>query len=191
MIFTKCMHYPKKMLQHLEEVRKIAVRKVENGIYYLEGDAIKMQLLISRELSTKDNYWLQHLQGDLKAGEELESLLENYERQKQSKWHQAVMDLIVRANWDQVKEEKEMCEALKELFADEIQESIELQLISKICIKLKKKKTVSEISEELEEPVEKVEAVCQAALSCAPDYDENRIYEMLKEKEEKGQKSEN
>ena len=53
-----------------------------------------------------------------------------------------------------------MCEALKELFADEIQESIELQLISKICIKLKKKKTVSEISEELEEPVEKVEAVC-------------------------------
>ncbi|GLG89569.1 hypothetical protein [Sellimonas catena] len=56
---------------------------------------------------------------------------------------------------------------------------------------MKKKKTVSEISEELEEPVEKVEAVCQAALSCAPDYDENRIYEMLKEKEEKGQKSEN
>lgn len=106
-------------------------------------------------------------------------------------WHPAVMDLIVRANWDQVKEEKEMCEALKELFADEIQESIELQLISKICIKLKKKKTVSEISEELEEPVEKVEAVCRAALSCAPDYDENRIYEMLKEKEEKGQKSEN
>ena len=60
-----------------------------------------MQLLISRELSTNDNYWLQHLLGDLKAGEELESLLENYERQKQSKWHQAVMDLIVRANWDQ------------------------------------------------------------------------------------------
>ena len=76
MIFTKCMHYPKKMLQHLEEVRKIAVRKVENGIYYLEGDAIKIQLLISRELSTKDNYWLQHLRGDLKVGEELE----NYER---------------------------------------------------------------------------------------------------------------
>ena len=34
------------------------------------------------------------------------------------------MDLVVRANWDKVKEEKEMCEALKELFADELQESL-------------------------------------------------------------------
>lgn len=35
------------------------------------------------------------------------------------------MDLIVRANWDRMKEEKEMCEALRELFADELQESKE------------------------------------------------------------------
>lgn len=52
-----------------------------------------------------------------------------------------------------------MFEALKELFADELQEAFERgkekQMISKICIKLKKKKTVNEIAEELEEPVEK------------------------------------
>ncbi|MBM6947901.1 hypothetical protein [Mordavella massiliensis] len=50
------------------------------------------------------------------------------------------MDLVVQANWDKVKEEKEMCEALKELFADELQESLEYgeerKLVSQICIKL-------------------------------------------------------
>lgn len=29
------------------------------------------------------------------------------------------MDLIVRANWKQMEEEKKMCEALKELFAED------------------------------------------------------------------------
>lgn len=29
------------------------------------------------------------------------------------------MDLIVRANWEQMEEEKKMCEALKELFAED------------------------------------------------------------------------
>lgn len=40
-------------------------------------------------------------------------------------YYQAVMDLIVRANWEQVKEEKEMCDALRELFAQELKESEE------------------------------------------------------------------
>ena len=31
------------------------------------------------------------------------------------------MDLIVRANWDEMEEGRIMCEALKELFADELE----------------------------------------------------------------------
>ena len=33
--------------------------------------------------------------------------------------------MIVRANWELIKEEKEMCEALRELFAAELRESEE------------------------------------------------------------------
>ena len=84
-----------------------------------------MQLLVTRELSERDNYWLQHLRGNLKEGRELQDLMERYERHRHSKWYQVAMDLIVRANWDRMKEEKEMCEALRELFADELQESEE------------------------------------------------------------------
>lgn len=89
------------------------------------------------------------------------------------------MDLVVRANWDKVKEEKEMCEALKELFADELQESLEYgeerKLVSQICIKLKKNKSVAEIADALEEQEDKVRQVCETAACFAPDYDVDAI----------------
>ena len=96
------------------------------------------------------------------------------------------MDLVVRANWDKVKEEKEMCEALKELFADELQESLEYgeerKLVSQICIKLKKNKSVAEISDALEEQEDKVRQICETAACFAPDYDVDAICAALADK---------
>ena len=173
------VHYPRKVLRHLEQVWHAEVHKKEQGIYYLEGMIFPVQFLITKELSLEDNYWLQHLRGDLKTGEELQNLMERYERHRHSKWYQAVMDLVVRANWDKVKEEKEMCEALKELFADELQESLEYgeerKLVSQICIKLKKNKSMAEIADALEEQEDKVRQICEAAACFAPDYDVDAI----------------
>ena len=149
-----------------------------------------MQLLVTRELSERDNYWLQHLRGNLKEGRELQDLMERYERHRHSKWYQAAMDLIVRANWDRMKEEKEMCEALRELFADELQESKEqgeeTKLISQICKKLQKHKSAAVIAEELEEPEEKVSLICETARRFAPDYDVDEIYAALAERGRRG-----
>ena len=38
------------------------------------------------------------------------------------------MDLIVRANWEQMEEERNVCEALRELFADELEKSREIAM---------------------------------------------------------------
>ncbi|HJF93614.1 MAG TPA: 3-isopropylmalate dehydrogenase [Lachnoclostridium phocaeense] len=189
-----CMRYPRKLLGHLKETRGIRVSRQGDGIYYLEGDALAMQLLVTGELSERDNYWLQHLRGDLKEGRELQDLMERYERHRHSKWYQAAMDLIVRANWDKMKEEKEMCEALRELFADELQESKaqgkeqgeETKLISLVCKKIRKNKAVSVIAEELEEPEEKISLICETARQFAPDYDADQIYAVLAKKEAGG-----
>ena len=43
-------------------------------------------------------------------------------------YYQAVMDLIVRANWEQMEEGRNMCEALRELFADELEKSREIAM---------------------------------------------------------------
>lgn len=118
-----CSHYPAKMLQHLKKSRRIYVEKRGEGIYYLKGDAIPMQLLIVPELSIKENYWIQNLRTDLKAGGEIRSLMKKYEKNRKSKDYESVMDLITRANWKQMEEEKKMCDALKELFAEELKEA--------------------------------------------------------------------
>lgn len=163
-----CSRFPRKLLEHLEKVPR---------------------------LSKENNYWLQHLRGNLCRGREIEELMERYEKHSHSRWYQSAMDLIVRANWEKVKEEKDMCEALRELFADELRESwekgnedglkagAEKNMIALVCRKLKKSKSTHEISEALEEPEEKIRLICEAAADYAPDYDVDGIYDRLKERE--------
>lgn len=120
-----CSHYPKKMLEHIEQERGIVAEKYMDGIYYLTGDAFPMQLIINSQLSREHNYWMQSLRKDLKSGGEIRELVESYEEKKASDLYQAVMEVILRANWKEAEVEKNMCEALRELFADELRESAE------------------------------------------------------------------
>lgn len=119
-------HYPREMLRHLREVRGMNVREIAKGIYYLEGDAIPMQLLINNKLSEEENYWLHSLRNDLKAGGEIKKLIQRYEDNKTDKWYEALMEVIVQGNLEQVEEEQKMCDALRALFEDELQESKKL-----------------------------------------------------------------
>ena len=82
-----------------------------------------MQLLIVPELTDMENYWLQSMRTDLQAGKEIQKLMREYEKHRKSKDYSAVMDLITRANWEQMEVEKKMCDALKELFAEELKEA--------------------------------------------------------------------
>ncbi len=120
-----CSHFPREMVRHLEEVRGIHTKLAEKGIYYLEGDPIPIQLLITPELSREESYWMQNLRTDLKAGGEIRELMMRYDQNRKRKDYEAVMDLITRANWEQMEEEKKMCDALNELFAEELKEADE------------------------------------------------------------------
>lgn len=57
----------------------------------------------------------------------------------------------------------------------------ERKLISLICKKLCKGKSVEEIAEDLEEDIEGIQKICETAKEFAPDYDCDRIYERLHE----------
>lgn len=82
-----------------------------------------MQFLCLPKLDKDENYWLQSLRNNLKAGEEIRTLMSNYEKNRTSKDYSAVMNLITRANWEQMEVEKKMCDALNELFAEELREA--------------------------------------------------------------------
>ena len=118
-----CSHYPRELLKHLEKVRGMHTEYQGAGIYYITGDPIPMQLLITPELSGGENYWIQSMRTDLRAGEEIRKLMREYEKHRKSKDYAAVMNLITRANWEQMEVERKMCDALNELFAEELKEA--------------------------------------------------------------------
>ena len=62
-------------------------------------------------------------QSDTNRVGEIRKLMREYEKHRKSKDYAAVMDLITRANWEQMEVEKKMCDALKELFAEELKEA--------------------------------------------------------------------
>lgn len=118
-----CNHYPREMLRILKKERKIAVRKIENGIYWLENEFLPIQIILNHELSSDENRWLNSLRTDIRADQETDRLIRDYKAHKDSKLYQAVMDLVVRANQKAMKEARDMlCDALKELFAEELEE---------------------------------------------------------------------
>lgn len=119
-----CSQYPREMLKKLKKERNITAVQVSPGIYYLEGDPLPVQLILIPELSYKENLWLSSLRTDLKPGEHLDMLMADYQNHKDSKDYQAMMDVIIRANRKTFEEVKVMCEALHELFAEDIQKEV-------------------------------------------------------------------
>lgn len=173
-----CNRYPREMLKHLRELYGISTEKREQGIYYLKESRFPVQIIINHELNPKKNLWLYSLRGNL-TEEEIEEVLKDYQKHKKEKNYQSAMDLIIRANWRKIKEEKKMCEALEELFAEELEEREQRgeqrgmrigehnKIISLIKRKLARGKTEEVIADELEEEVpvihELIAEVMQAA----------------------------
>ena len=80
-----------------------------------------------------------------------------------------------------------MCEALRELFADDLRESREAGImegrtagkIEPIIKKYKKGCTAEETADMLEEPPSQIRQIYDAIGQCAPDYNVEKIYKLL------------
>ena len=97
-----------------------------------------------------------------------------------------------------------MCEALRELFADDLRESREegitegrnvgklegklegaaSKVIEIVIKKYKKGCSVKETADMLEEPASRIQQIYDVIEKNAPDYDAETIYKQLREKEE-------
>ena len=118
-----CKTYPRKLMRHLIQERGFVVTKQENGIYYINGDTFPVQMILTSELTEKDNFWLRNLTNDIREKATVEELFTEYDKHKDEKLYASVMDIIVRANRAKMEEVKGMCEALLELMKDELDAS--------------------------------------------------------------------
>ena len=199
--------YPREMLKNLKNERNISVESVENGIYYLHGDAIPIQLIVVPELSIGNNYWLNKLRNDLKSGGEIKLFMKEYEKNKDSKLFQALADTVMRANWKEAEEErKNMSDVLKEIFAKEFEEYMEEGMqkgmqkgmeagiekgmeegrqkgkIELLIKKYKKGYTAEEAADALEEKTSIVQQIYDIIGQYAPDYDIEKICKVFLQK---------
>ena len=193
-----CYHYPRQMLRNLQNERNINVTNIENGIYYLYGDAIPIQLIIVLELSIENNYWLNKLRNNLKSGGEIKLFMEQYEKNRDSKLFQALADTVMRANWKEVEEEGNMSDVIKEIFADQFHkceaearaqgeaegraEGAASKMIEQIMKKYKKGCSVSETADMLEENPSVIEQIYDILRQNASDYDVQKIYQLFLKK---------
>ena len=86
---------------------------------------------------------------------------------------------------EESEEEVNMCRAIAEMREDERREGRiegeEKKIVNLVCKKIKKGKSLSVIADELEDDVDRIEPIYHAALQCAPEYDCNKIYDLLME----------
>lgn len=85
-----------------------------------------MQIVVAKDLPGAENIWLSRLRGGLKLREDIEPLAAACAGKTNHPLYEAVMDRIVRANRDCCEEGENMCNALRELFADELKEREEV-----------------------------------------------------------------
>jgi hypothetical protein len=88
---------PKKLLEHLKEVRRYQVKEVNAGIYLIEGDIIPIQIIDSRKLSGEENLWLKGLSKDLEIRTAM-AILEAGSRKAREMPIGAYLQVVLNAN---------------------------------------------------------------------------------------------
>lgn len=107
------------------KIRRYRIQRIGNGIYWVYGDFIPIQFIVTTQLSTEENLWLRSLTNSLKGKREVDELLDSYNMHHKNVLYESVMDIIVRANQEAFEEVSGMCKALEELIHDTIEKKVE------------------------------------------------------------------
>lgn len=119
-----CKSFPEKLVHHLTKVRGFGIEKMGEGVYYIIKNIIPIQLLITSELSEDENLWLRNLTDDIQSLKTIEMLSVEYVVHEHDELYKSMMNIIIRANREKFEEANKMCEALRELFADELESNM-------------------------------------------------------------------
>ena len=175
------------------------------GIYRICGVvSIPVYIVVMKELADKELNTLRIITSNADAGMVKDFVLEasSYVRPSDKRYADMVMQIVATANSELVaamKGDESMCEALREIMADELNEAEKKgeirgeirgekrgerkgeikTLVEMITRKLAKGKTLEDIADELEKDVEKIRPIVMLASKYAPDYDIDAIYNAL------------
>lgn len=116
-----CTRYPKSALKKLF-AQGITVRMRKSGIYDVSGALFQMQIIVSRQIHAEDALWLKCLDNEIRDRNLFEKLESEYRKHGKEELYMTPMNAIIRSNYRREGNQAMWCEALYELFADELEE---------------------------------------------------------------------
>ena len=146
--------YPRKLIRHLKDVKKYQVEMMEPGIYYIKGDVIGIQIIVTRKLTDTENLWLKSLTNKLDKTENAKKLMEEYRNHRDNNLYKSVIETIMRANQKTFEE----VNGMSDIFMEIVQEKFDRKL------KEETEKAVEKAVEKAAKEAEKKEAATQAEM---------------------------
>ena len=113
--------HPRDVLKYLESERGLKVEEVEDGIYYVTGDIVKVQILEQKKLSSKTNLFLKVLRSDAELSEAIDII--NLWKQEDLSRKSKFLETVILANKDKFKEAMEVSTTLKGFFKEVVEEN--------------------------------------------------------------------
>ena len=109
--------HPRKLVKFLENERGLKVKIVGDGIYYVDGEIVPVQILESKRLSPDSNLFLRNLRSNLKPIEMIKTL-QSYKDKKPFDEKNVYLDRLIRANPKILTEAINMSEAAKKIILE-------------------------------------------------------------------------
>ncbi len=109
-------HYPRKLINHLKQERKLPVAKISNGVYYINKETFHIQIIVTKELSAEDNLYLHCLTDNLQDTTLANQLADDCKLHLEQEIYIKYLHQISTANFKKMKGDTTMvCEGLLNL----------------------------------------------------------------------------
>jgi len=109
--------HPRQLFKYLEGARNLKIENVEDGIYYVVGDTVSIQILEQKKLHSSDNFFLRNLGSNISV-DNLISFLHKWKNQEILSDKNKLIETMVLANKETFKEAMNMSAVMKELFLE-------------------------------------------------------------------------
>lgn len=105
-------HYPRKLFRHLTEDCKLILDKISPGIYYINNEMYRTQVLVTCELPPEENLYLHCLRRNMDNIPLVNRLADDYKSHQNEKIYIQYMDQLTRASMNSEGGSAMVCEGI-------------------------------------------------------------------------------
>ena len=119
------LHYPRNLIKHLKQERKLNVAKVSLGVYYINKETFTAQIIVTKELPPDDNLYLRFLTNRLQDAKLVNRLDDDYKQHQDQDIYTRYMHQLTTANIKANGDSTMICEGILNLCGTSSEEIIE------------------------------------------------------------------